>query len=172
MLWLAVWLVVAALAVAGGGVLAMLLGLPAGMLLVILALVPLPLAAEECIRARHLARFRIGLFRDCLVILADFGERRVGWSDLETALLGDTSEWAAIAWPRVVLSGRLTLRRFDGSSVRFRPEEVGLAAIACRDLVLRLRDDESSRLLLPVYDPGIPLGRRPTRWGERLQPVL
>jgi hypothetical protein len=50
--------------------------------------------------------------------------------------------------------------------------EVGLAPVACRDLVLQLRDQESSRLRLPAYDPAIPLTRRPVRTGDQLQPLL
>lgn len=172
MLLLAVWLVVAALTVAALGVALLLLGEPAGILLVILALLPLPLAVQQCVRARRLARFRLGLFRDRLILLAGQGERQVEWSEIETATLGDTSEWATLAWPKVRLTGRLTVRRPDGSTLRFRPVELGLAPIACRDLVLRLRDEESSRLRLPVYDPAIPLMRRPARSGEQLQPQL
>lgn len=172
MLLLALWLVVAALAVAGLGVVLLLLAQPEGLLLLILALLPVPLAVQQCVRARHFAAFRLGLFRDRLVLLADQGERQVSWADIETATLGDTSEWATMAWPKVQLTGRLTVRRADGSTLRFRPVEVGLAPIACRDLVLQLRDQESSRLRLPTYDPAIPLARRPVRSGEQLQPLL
>lgn len=172
MLLVAIWLIVAALAVAGLGVLLLLLGGPAGILLVILAILPLPLAVQQCVRARHLARFRLGLFQDRLVLLAEHGERQMEWGEIETATLGDTSEWATLAWPQVRLTGRLTVRRADGSALRFRPVELGLAPIACRDLLLRLRDEESSRLRLPAYDPSIPLSRRPVRSGEQLQPLL
>ncbi|MGH7912602.1 MAG: hypothetical protein ACREOV_12840 [Candidatus Dormibacteraceae bacterium] len=172
MVRLAIWLVVGALAVAGAGVLVAELGVPAGVLLVVLALLPLPLAVQQCLQAHRLSTFRIGLFRDRLILLGEEGEREVRWAEIETAMLGDTSEWATVAWPEIVLSSRLTLRRFDGSALRFRPSEVGLAPIACRDLVLRCRDEEASRLRLPAYDPLVPLGRRPARSGERLQPVL
>lgn len=172
MLLLALWLVVGALAVGGFGVVLLLLGRPEGLLLAILALLPLPLAVHQCVRARHLAAFRLGLFRDRLVVLADQTERQVPWTDIDTATLGDTSEWATMAWPQVRLTGRLTVRRADGSTVRFRPVEVGLAPVACRDLVLQLRDQESSRLRLPQYDPAIPLARHPVQSGEQLQPLL
>ncbi|MBO0707729.1 MAG: hypothetical protein J2P43_05935 [Candidatus Dormibacteraeota bacterium] len=172
MLLLALWLVVAALAVGGSGVVLLLLGQPEGLLLAILALLPLPLAVHQCVRARHLAAFRLGLFRDRLVVLADQKERQVPWTDIDTATLGDTSEWATMAWPKVRLTGRLTVRRADGSTLRFRPVEVGLAPVACRDLVLQLRDQESCRLRLPSYDPAIPLARHPVRSGEQLQPLL
>jgi hypothetical protein len=77
-----------------------------------------------------------------------------------------------LAWPRVQLTGRLTVRRKDRSTLRFRPAEVGLAPVACRDLVLELRDQESSRQRLPAYDPAIPLAQRPARSGEQLEPLL
>jgi len=172
MVRLAIWLVVAALAVAALGVVLLLLDVPVGILLVILAVLPLPLAFQQCVQARHLAGFRLGLFRDRLVVLAGEGERQLRWAEIETATLGDTSEWATLAWPKVRLTGRLTMRRSDGSILRFRPVEVGLAPVACRDLVLKLRDQESSRLRLPTYDPAIPLVRRPVRSGEQLQPLL
>jgi hypothetical protein len=172
MVRLAIWLVVAALAVAALGVVLLRLSQPVGILLVILAVLPLPLALQQCLQARHLARFRLGLFRDRLVLLVEDGERHLRWSEIETATLGDTSEWATLAWPKVRLTGRLTVRRPDGSSLRFRPVEVGLAPVACRDLVLQLRDQESSRLRLPAYDPAIPLTRRPVRSGDQLQPLL
>jgi hypothetical protein len=165
-------LVVGALVVAALGVGLVLLGQTGGILLVILAILPLPLAVQQCGQARHLARFRLGLFRDRLILLGEEGERQLRWSEIETATLGDTSEWATLAWPRVRLTGRLTVRRADGSILRFKPVEVGLAPVACRDLVLQLRDQESSRLRLPAYDPTIPLVRRPVRSGDQLQPLL
>lgn len=172
LLLLALWLLIAALAVGGSGAVLLLLGQPAGILLMILAVLPLPLAVQQCVRARHFAAFRLGLFRDRLIVLAGQDERQVPWAEIVTATLGDTSEWATMAWPEVRLTGRLTLRRADGSTLRFRPVEVGLAPVACRDLVLQLRDQESSRLRLPAYDPTIPLTRRPVRSGEQLQPLL
>lgn len=172
MLQLALGLLAGALAVGGSGVLLLLLGEPVGVMLVILAFLPLPLALQQCVRARHLASFRLGLFRDRLVLLTDHRERQVPWGEIETAMLGDTSEWAALAWPEVRLTGRLTVRRADGTSLRFRPVEVGLAPVACRDLVLRLRDEEASRVRLPAYDPTVPLARHPARSGEQLQPHL
>jgi hypothetical protein len=172
MVRIAVALVAAAVAVAGLGVLILRLGVPAGILLLIVSLLPLPLAVQQCVQAHRLAGFRLGLFRDRLVVLGEEGERQIGWGEIETAMLGDTSEWAAAAWPKVLLTGRLTLRRFDGSYFRFRPVEVGLAPTACRDLVLRLRDEEPARRRLPAYDPAIPLRRRPVCSGEQLQPHL
>lgn len=171
MLLVALWLVVGALGVGGLGVVLLVLGQPEGILLVILSLLPLPLAVHECVRARHLAAYRLGLFRDRLVLLAG-DESQVPWKDIETATLGDTSEWATLAWPKVQLTGRLTVRRADGTTLHFRPVEVGLAPVACRDLVLQLRDQESFRLRLPTYDPAIPLARHPARSGEQLQPLL
>lgn len=165
-------LAVAAVVVAALGVLLLVDGQGAGVLLLVLAFLPLPLALEQCLRARHLAGSRLGLFRDRLVLLMDHREREVIWGEIETAMLGDTSEWAMLTWPRVSLTGRLTLRRLDGSTVRFRPVEVGLAPVACRDLVIQLRDEAASRGRLPAYDPAIPLARRTARSGEQLQPHL
>lgn len=171
-LFLVLWLVVAALATAALGVVLLVVGQPVGILLVVLAVLPVPLAVQQCLQARHFAAFRLGLFSDRLIVLAGPQECQVPWADIETATLGDTSEWAAVAWPKVRLTGRLTVRSADGSTLRFRPVEVGLAPIACRDLVLQLRDDEPSRLRLPAYDPALPLARRPARSGEQLQPLL
>lgn len=172
MLLLVAWLVLAALVVAALGVGLLLLDHPVGILLVTLSVLPLPLAVQQCVRARELHGFRLGLFRDRLVLLNGQGERQIRWGEIETATLGDTSEWATVAWPKVQLTGRLTVRRADGSALRFRPVEVGLAPVACRDLVLQLRDQESSRLRLPAYDPATPLIRCPVRSGEQLQPLL
>ena len=172
MLLLALWLVAGALTTGVLGVVLLVLHQPEGILLLILALLPLPLAVQQCVQARHFAAFRLGLFHDRLIVLAGHEEHQLPWAEIVTATLGDTSEWATLAWPKVRLTERLTVRSTDGSTLRFKPVEVGLAPVACRDLILQLRDQEASRLRLPTYDPTIPLARHPVRSGEQLQPLL
>jgi hypothetical protein len=160
----------AALLVLAAALLTFHLGL--GILLVPLALAPLPLAVQQVLRARAWPSSRLGLFRDRLV-LADGGtEIHAPWSELEGATLADVSEWGKLAWPEVRLTDRLTVRLRGGRAFSFRPVRFGLEPLACRDLMLRLVDEPQLRERLPEFEAGVAFSRHPVRAGELLRPRM
>ncbi|MFZ0217749.1 MAG: hypothetical protein WAM30_17610 [Candidatus Dormiibacterota bacterium] len=164
-------LVAGALLLAGAGVLLMLHGEPFGSFVVLFGVCPIPLAVQQSLQARRLRSGRLGIYRDRLVLLQEKREDHVRWSEVETATLGDRSEWATLSWPAIKLTERLTIAA-GGRAIRFRPADLGLAPVACRDLVLVLRDDPRVRSRLPAFDPTIPILRQPRRTGDLLRPRL
>lgn len=143
-----------------------------GVLLVPLALVPIPLAIQQAFKARGWPASRLGLFRDRFVLADEGAELHAPWSEVEGATLADLSEWGRLAWPEVRLTDRLTTRLRGGRAFSFRPVRFGLDPVACRDLILRLRDESQLRDRLPEFDAAIAFSRRPVRSGELLRPRM
>ena len=73
--------------------------------------------------------------------------------------LSDQSEWGSVSWPEVRLTDRLTIRLRRARPLSFRPNAFGLEPVACRDLILELRDDPDRRLQLPEFDSELDLRR-------------
>jgi hypothetical protein len=153
------------------GVLLMLHGEPVGVLLPLCGVCLVPLAIQQTLQACRLRAGRLAVYRDELVLLQQGKEDHVPWSRIETATLGDHSEWAALSWPQIRLTDRLTIATSE-QAIRFRPADLGVAPVACRDLVLQLRDDPIARDRLPAFDPTIPIRRQPTSAGDQLRPRL
>lgn len=143
-----------------------------GVLLVPLALVPIPLAVQQALKARSWPVSRLGLFRDRFVLADEGAEIHAPWSDVEGATLADLSEWGKLAWPEVRLTDRLTTRLRGGRAFSFRPVRFGLEPLACRDLILRLRDEPQLRERLPEFEAGVAFSRHPVRSGELLRPRM
>jgi hypothetical protein len=143
-----------------------------GVLFLPLGLAPIPLAIQQGLRARAWPSSRLGLFRDRLVLADDGSEIHAPWSDVEGATLADVSEWGVLAWPEVRLTDRLTTRLRGGRAFSFRPVRFGLDPVACRDLMLRLRDEPKLRERLPQFEAGIAFSRHPVRAGELLRPRM
>jgi hypothetical protein len=90
---------------------------------------------------------RLGFFRDRLVVIQGRHEMRAVWTSMETATLSDPG-----SWPTVRLTDRLTIHFRKEPPLSFRPAHFGLEPAACRDLILRLRDDPKLRARLPEFD--------------------
>lgn len=109
---------------------------------------------------------RLGLFRDRLVVVHRRAELHAPWEQIRIA----TVATAATADAPRVMGDSLRLRLSAGGRDRtlvLRPAEFGLSPDACRDMILRLRDDEELRSTLPDFDSVLDLQRTPS---ERQRP--
>lgn len=110
---------------------------------------------------------RLGLFRDRIVIVQRRHEMRAPWDLMESVTLSDPD-----SWPRVRVTDRLTIRLRNEPPFGFRPAHFGLEPSACRDLILRLRDDAGLRSSLPEFDSARDLTVAPIVSGELIKPRL
>jgi hypothetical protein len=92
---------------------------------------------------------------------------RAVWSAMETVTLAEPG-----AWPRVKLTDRLTIRFRNEPPLSFKPVTFGLQPAACRDLILKLRDDPKLRARLPEFDSLRDLVVSPIVAGELIEPRL
>jgi hypothetical protein len=154
----AVAAVTLALLRAGGDWVALPAGLAAGGLAV---------AAWLAWRSRAWSGSKLCLFRDRLLILQGRRVSPVLWDRIETATLarGGTARWAMGA-ANVKLGPELTLILAGRRTLALRPREFGLEPGACRDLILRHRDDQGLRAQLPEFDSVLDLKGRPAQAGE------
>lgn len=140
--------------------------------LAMLGAVALAVAARMTRRIRAWPPSRLGLFRDRLVLLQGPVELQASWDTVETATLARRRHDGELNWPEVRLSDRLTVGLRETRSFSFRPATFGLDPVACRDLVLNLRDDERLRTRLPEFDSDLDLSKRPLQTGELIRPQL
>ncbi len=124
------------------------------------------------LRLKHWPLASIAFFRDAMVVRTGHSELRAPWDGLELITLAAPSEWTELAWPEVRLTDRLTVRMRGGGSFRLHPASFGLDPIACRDLLLRLRDEPAVRGRLPEFDSELDLLARPAAVGELMKPRL
>lgn len=110
---------------------------------------------------------KLALFRDRLVVIQGRHEMRAVWSLMETVTLAETD-----AWPDLRLTDRLTIHSRNEAPLRFRPAGFGLEPTACRDLILKLRDDAKLRARLPEFDSARDLAISPVVAGELIEPRL
>jgi hypothetical protein len=110
---------------------------------------------------------RLGFFRDRLVVIQGKHETSVLWATMETVTLSEPD-----SWPRVKLTDRLTVNFKSEPPLRFKPAGFGLEPAACRDLILRLRDDSRLRARLPEFDSARDLAISPVVAGELIEPRL
>jgi hypothetical protein len=146
--------------------------LPAAILLGMLAGTAAAFAARSLRRLRRWPPGRLGFFRDRLVVIQGRTELRALWDRIEVCSLADQSDWARASWPEVRLTDRLTVRQRGEPPVVFRPAAFGLQPAACRDVILRLRDDPGFRERLPEFDSSLDLSARPVVRGELIQPPI
>jgi hypothetical protein len=76
------------------------------------------------------------------------------------------------AWPHVRLTDRLTISFKNEGPLAFKPAQFGLNPSACRDLIIRLRDDPRLRARLPEFDSVRDLAVTPVVAGELIEPRL
>jgi hypothetical protein len=110
---------------------------------------------------------RLGFFRDRLVVIQGKHEMSVVWGAMETVTLSRPD-----SWPHVRLTDRLTLKFKNDPPLAFKPAEFGLDPPACRDLIIRLRDDSRLRARLPEFDSARDLAISPVVAGELIEPRL
>ena len=110
---------------------------------------------------------KLGFFRDRLVVIQGRHEMRAVWSDMETVTLGRPG-----SWPSVRLTDRLTINFKNEPPLGFKPALFGLDPPACRDLMIRLRDDSRLRARLPEFDSVRDLAVSPVVAGELIEPRL
>jgi hypothetical protein len=114
---------------------------------------------------------RLCFFRDRLLVIQGRHEMRALWSAMETVTLSEPlSEHNP--WPSVKLTDRLTIRFKNESPLSFKPASFGLQPTACRDLIVRLRDDPKLRARLPEFDSARDLQISPVVAGELTEPRL
>jgi hypothetical protein len=110
---------------------------------------------------------KLGFFRDRLVVILGRHEMRAVWVAMETVTLSKPD-----SWPHVKLTDRLTINLKNEPALAFKPAQFGLAPVACRDLILRLRDDSRLRARLPEFDSARDLAISPVVAGELIEPRL
>jgi hypothetical protein len=110
---------------------------------------------------------KLGFFRDRLLVIESKREMGAIWSRMESVTLSDPN-----SWPHVRVTDRLTIQLKNEPPVRFKPAHFGLEPAACRDLILRLRDDPKLRAKLPEFDSLRDLAISPVVAGELIEPRL
>ena len=110
---------------------------------------------------------KLGFFRDRLLVIQGRHEMRALWSLMETVTLSDPN-----SWPNVRLTDRLTINFRNEPPLGFKPALFGLQPAACRDLILRLRDDARLHARLPEFDSVRDLAVSPVVAGELIEPPL
>jgi len=110
---------------------------------------------------------RLGLFRDRMVVVQGRHEMRALWDNMESVTLSDPG-----SWPKVRVTDRLTIGLRNEPSFDFKPAHFGLEPAACRDAILRLRDDAGLRSRLPEFDSVRDLTVAPIVAGDLIKPGL
>jgi len=127
----------------------------------------LAVAISAAVKLRAWPLGRLGLFRDRIVIIQGRHEIRAVWNHMEAVTLADPG-----SWPSVHLTDRLTIQFRNEPPVGFKPAQFGLQPVACRDLILRLRDDAKLRARPPEFDSVRDLAGAAVMAGELIEPRL
>jgi len=136
------------------------------------AIVAGAVVARTALRLRRWPSSRLGFFRDRLVLVQGRVELQAARERLETVPLADQGDWAAARWPEMTLTDRLTVRMRPARRFSFRPASFGVEPAACRDLMLRLRDEPALRDRLPVLGSVSDLTSMPLHTGELVRPEI
>jgi hypothetical protein len=102
-----------------------------------------------------------------LLVIQGRHEMRAVWTAMEAVTLSEPH-----SWPRVRLTDRLTIQLKNEPALGFKPAVFGLEPAACRDLIVRLRDDPKLRGRLPEFDSLRDLAITPIVVGELIEPRL
>ena len=114
---------------------------------------------------------RLCFFRDRLLVIQGRHEMRALWSAMEAVTLSEPIS-ERNPWPDVKVTDRLTIRFRNEAPLSFKPAAFGLQPVACRDLIVRLRDDARLRSRLPEFDSVRDLALSPVVAGELAEPRL
>jgi hypothetical protein len=159
------WTVVfAALAVAAAGLPE---GAIAGVALAVGAVAGAVLVARSAFQLLRWPAARLCLFRDRLLVIDGRREMRAIWVAMGAVTLSQPD-----SWPHVRLTDRLTIQIRNEPPLVVRPFAFGLQPAACRDLIVRLRDDPKLRARLPEFDSDRDLAISPVVAGELIEPRL
>jgi hypothetical protein len=127
----------------------------------------LALAAWAVLKLRRWPPAKLGFFRDRLLVIQGRHEMRAVWTAMGAVTLSEPG-----AWPHVRLTDRLTIQFKNEPPLSFKPAAFGLEPTACRDLILKLRDDAKLRVRLPEFDSLRDLAVSPVVAGELIEPRL
>ncbi len=125
------------------------------------------LAVWAGLRLRTWPPAKLGFFRDRLLVIQARHEMRAVWTAMEAVTLSEPDQW-----PKVRVTDRLTIRFKNEPPLSFKPAAFGLEPSACRDLILKLRDDPQLRARLPEFDSLRDLVVLPIVAGELIEPRL
>jgi hypothetical protein len=125
------------------------------------------LTAWAALQIRGWPSGKLGLFRDRMVVIQGRHEMRAVWDVIESVTLSDPK-----SWPKVRATDRVTIHFRNEPSLGFKPAVFGLEPTACRDLILRLRDDTRLRARLPEFDSARDLAVSPIVAGDLIRPRL
>jgi hypothetical protein len=114
---------------------------------------------------------RLCFFRDRIVVIQGRHEMRALWSAMEAVTLSEPLS-ERNPWPDVKVTDRLTIRFRNEAPLSFKPASFGLQPVACRDLIVRLRDNPRLRSRLPEFDSVRDLAISPVVAGELIEPRL
>ena len=112
-------------------------------------------------------RARLCFFRDRLLVIHGRHEMRAVWSAMEAVTLSEPH-----SWPHVKVTDRLTIQLRNEPPLVLKPAVFGLEPAACRDLIVRLRDEPKLRARLPEFDSWRDLVVSPVVAGELIEPRL
>jgi len=110
---------------------------------------------------------RLALFRDRVLVIQGRHEMGALWAHMESVTLTNPH-----SWPEVKVTDRLTIQLKNEPPLSFKPARFGLEPVACRDLILRLREDAKLRARLPEFDSLRDLAISPVVAGELIEPRL
>ena len=139
----------------------------AGMALAIGAIGGAALAVRTAVQLFKWPPARLCFFRDRLLVIEGRHEMRAVWTAMGAVTLSEPS-----SWPRVRLTDRLTLQLKNEPPLVLKPAAFGLAPAACRDVIVRLRDEPRLRARLPEFDSVRDLAISPVVAGELIEPRL
>ena len=125
----------------------------------------LAVAVWAALQLRAWPSGKLALFRDRLLVVSGRHEMRALWELMDTVSLADPK-----TWPQIRITDQLTINFRNEGPIRFKPVDFGLEAVACRDLILKLRDDASLRDRLPEFDSLRDLAATPVVAGELFEP--
>jgi hypothetical protein len=112
-------------------------------------------------------RARLCFFRDRLLVIQGRHEMRAVWSAMEAVTLSEPH-----SWPHIKVTDRLTIQLRNEPPLILKPAVFGLEPAACRDLIVRLRDEPKLRVRLPEFDSWRDLVVSPVVAGELIDPRL
>ena len=125
------------------------------------------LAAHAALQLLDWPPARLCLFRDRLLVIDGRREMGAVWTAIGAVTLSEPN-----SWPHVRVTDRLTIQLRDEAPLRIKPAAFGLEPAACRDLIVRLRDEPKLRGRLPEFDSIRDLAISPVVAGEITKPLL